>query len=99
MAGGWTWEPGTLLQVALSLAVGVLIWRGSGIAAGVAAGYGAWRLALAALAVVSVLDGRAVRMENGPAWVLAQLVGLPFAVFWVRGGLAVLRERRARRIP
>jgi hypothetical protein len=96
-AGGWTWEPGTLLQVGLSVAVGALVWRGNGIAAGIAAAYGAWRLALAALAVVWVLNGRAVMMEHGPAWVLSQLVVLPFAIFWLWGGLAVLRRWRTRR--
>ncbi|HEU4885726.1 MAG TPA: hypothetical protein VFT45_26055 [Longimicrobium sp.] len=95
---GWTWEPWTLLEVGLSLAVGALIWRGSRIAAGVAAAYGAWRLALAVLAVVWVLNGRAVTMEYGPAWVLSQLVVLPFDIFWLLGGLAVLREWRARRM-
>jgi hypothetical protein len=97
-AGRWTWEPGTLLEVGLSVAVGVLIWRGSQIAAGVAAAYGTWRLALAALVVVWVLNGRAVRMEHGPARVLAQLVVMPFAIFWLLGGLAALREWRTRRI-
>jgi methyl coenzyme M reductase alpha subunit len=96
-ADGWTWEPWTLLQVGLTLIVAVLIWRGSEVAAGIAAAYGVWRLGLAVLAVVSVLNGRAVLVENGPAWVLSQLVVLPFAIFWLRGGLAVVRERRARR--
>jgi hypothetical protein len=95
-AAGWTWEPRTLLDVGLTLAVGVLTWRGSRIAAGLAAAYGAWRLALLALALVWVLNGRAHAMGYGPAFVLSQFVALPFAVFWVRGGLAVLREWRTR---
>jgi hypothetical protein len=94
-AGRWVWEPATVLQVGLTLIVAVLVWRGSMIAAGVAAAYGAWRLGLLALAVVRVLDGTAVAMDNGPAVVLAQGVALPFAVFWVRGGLVLLRSRRS----
>lgn len=95
-AGGWTWEPSTLLQVGLSLVVAVLIWRGSRIAAGVAAAYGAWRLGLLATAVVWVLNGKAAAMDSGPAFVVAQVVVLPFAVFWVRGGLAVFRATSVR---
>lgn len=87
-------EPASLLRVGLSLAVAVLIWRGSRMAAGVAAAYGAWRLALLIVALVRVLNGTAVEMVNGPAFVVAQVVALPFAIFWVRGGMAVLRERR-----
>lgn len=96
-AGRWVWEPGTLLHVALTLTVAVLIWRGSRIAAGIAAAYGAWRLGLFVLAVVQVLDGTAAARGNGPAFVVSQAVSLPFAILWLRGGLAVLRERRARR--
>jgi hypothetical protein len=96
-AGRWVWEPATLLQVALTLAVAVLTWRGSEVAAGVAAAYGAWRLGLLAVAVVWVLNGKAGAMDSGPAFVLSQVVVLPFAVFWVRGGLAVLRAVRTRR--
>jgi hypothetical protein len=95
-AGRWVWEPVTLLQIGLTLAVAVLTWRGSEIAAGIAAAYGAWRVGLVALAVVQVLDGTAAARENGPAVVIAQLVVLPFAIFWLRGGLAVLRARRGR---
>jgi hypothetical protein len=96
-AGGWTWEPWTLLEVGLTLVVGVLTWRGSQAAAGIAAAYGLWRLGLLAFAIVRVLDGTAVQVEHGPAWVVSQLVALPFAILWVRGGLAVLRERRISR--
>mgnify|MGYP006143602343 CR=1 FL=1 len=95
--GRWVWEPATLLQVALTLAVAVLTWRGSEIAAGVAAAYGAWRLGLLAVAVVWVLNGKAAAMDSGPVFVFSQVIVLPFAVFWVRGGRAVLRAIDLRR--
>jgi hypothetical protein len=56
-----------------------------------------WRLGLLATAVGWVLNGKAAAVESGPAFVFAQVVVLPFAVFWVRGGLAVLRAVRGRR--
>ncbi|WP_420125172.1 hypothetical protein [Longimicrobium sp.] len=96
-AGRWVWEPGTLLHVSLSLAMAVLIWRGSEIATAIVAAYGAWRLGLFLLAVVQVLNGTVAARANGPAFVVSQAVSLPFAIFWLWGGLAVLRARRARR--
>jgi len=91
---GWVFEFATVLRIATSVVAAVFLWRRSRIAGALAGLYGAWYVALLGLAVVWILDGTAGGMENGPAWILHKAVLFPFAVLWLRGGLAVLREWR-----
>ncbi len=94
--GGWVVEYATLLQFAVVIPAAVLLWRGSRAAGALVGLYGAWWLGLLLTALVSIPTGTWDAF-GGPAWVLAQVVVAPFAVFWLRGGLAVLHERRGRR--
>lgn len=91
--GAWVVESATILQVAITVALAVFLRRGSRAAGALTGLYGAWRMGWALVAVVSVPAGTWQRFGE-PTWVIGQLIVLPFAVFWVRGGLAVLREWR-----
>jgi hypothetical protein len=97
VAAGWTVEWASVGQVAASLILAAAALRGSVVAALVLGAYGAYRAALFGLAVIRILDGTAAANDWGPAWVLGAAIGLPFAVFWVRGGHAALSLLRARR--
>jgi hypothetical protein len=91
--GAWVIEAATVLQLAVVIAAAVLLWRGNRVAGALVGLYGAWRIGGVLAALVAIPTGRA---PGGPAWLLSQLVIVPFAVFWIRGGLAVLREWRTR---
>jgi hypothetical protein len=93
----WAVEWVTIAQVGLSLLLAVLALRGVALAGAVLGVYGVYRIALFALAIVRVLDGTAASIPWGPAWVLVAVVLVPFAVFWIRGGLAALALLRTRR--
>jgi hypothetical protein len=93
----WAVEWVTIAQVGLSLLLAVLALRGVALAGAVLGVYGVYRIALFALAIVRVLDGTAASIPWGPAWVLVAVVLVPFAVFWIRGGLAELALLRTRR--
>ncbi len=90
----WVTEWTTIAQVSASLVVAVLAIRGNALVAAILGVYGAFRIILFALAVVRVLDGSAARAGLGPAWVIGVALVLPFALFWVRGGLATLAVLR-----
>lgn len=92
-SGAWVVSSGTLVQVAVSVAATVLLRRGSRVAGALVGLYGAWRVGWALVALISVLTGTWGRFGS-PAWVLGRVIVVPFAVFWIRGGLAVLRAWR-----
>jgi hypothetical protein len=94
--GRWVWSAETIVSVGLTLAVGVAALRGSRAAAVILGGYGGYRLGWFVLGIVQVLDGTAARDAQGPAFVLGAAMGVPFAIFWVRGGLAAWRAIRTR---
>jgi hypothetical protein len=93
----WIIEWTTVAQVSVSALLAVLALRESALAGAILGAYGTFRLALFALALVRVLDGTAASIPWGPAWVLVATLIVPFAVFWVRGGLAALAIVRAQR--
>lgn len=93
----WIVEWMTIAQVSAALFLAVMALRESTLAGAVLGAYGVYRIALFVLAVVRVLDGTAASIPWGPGWVLVATVLVPFAVFWIRGGLAALAVLRARR--
>lgn len=96
-AGGWVVEYGTILNVAVTVAVAVLLRRGSRVAGALAGLYGAWRMGWALVAVASVLTGTWARFGE-PSWVISRVVVVPFAAIWLWGGFAVARDWRRGRV-
>ena len=96
---GWVGEWATVALVGASLLFAVTALRESVLAGAILGAYGAYRFALFGLAIVRVLDGTAASYRWGPAWVLSVAITLPFAAFWVRGGLAALAVRRDETSP
>jgi hypothetical protein len=98
-SGGVAWvvEWITVVQVSASLLLAVMALRGGALAGAVLGAYGVYRVALFGLALVQVLDGTAATVPWGPAWVLVATLLVPFAVIWIRGGLAALAMLRARK--
>src|SRR4051812_5851211 len=93
-AGVWHGALLTALIVLPYAAAGVwALRRESRLAAAYLGAAGVYRVAIAGLAIVSVLDGSAVRDGRGPATVIASLLTVPFALFWVAGGLAAWQSR------
>jgi hypothetical protein len=97
--GGVAWivEWMTVVQVSASLLLGIMALREGALAGAVLGAYGVYRVVLFGLALVRVLDGTAAAVPWGPAWVLVATLLVPFAVLWIRGGLAVLAMLRARK--
>lgn len=92
--GGWVVEYGILLNLVLLVTAAVLLWRGNRVAGALVGLHGLWRLGEMLVAIASIPTGSA---PSGPAWLFAVLMALPVVVFWIRGGVAVVREWRHRR--
>lgn len=92
--GHWTWAPTTALQILPTIVLAWLALRGSRLAALILGAYSVYRVSLFGLAVVRVLDGTAAKTQWGPAWLFGTMIALPFAIFWLRGGIAALRTIR-----
>ncbi|MGH7648869.1 MAG: hypothetical protein ACREND_12180 [Gemmatimonadaceae bacterium] len=92
--GHWTWAPTTALEILPTIVLAWFALRRSRLAALILGAYAVYRVSLFGLAVIRVLDGTAATTQWASAWVFGTVVALPFAIFWLRGGIAALRTIR-----
>lgn len=86
---------GMRLDAAISVIAGMLLWQRNRTAGALVGLYGAWRLVWVAIFVYFAFSGTSRRFA-GPGVLPGQFLRVPFAIVWVIGGLAVLRESRRR---